>query len=292
MLIMFSTIRAIHCGMKKLTVKIGIVLALLPLNLMGAPLRVLIPIPTNDFDPTEVAISWSILNQGGVEVHFATPNGEVGSADSRMLTGKDLGILKSNMMASKAARDSYAQLINDSFFRNPHSYASIRVDDFDALILPGGHAKGMKLYLESDILQTFVVKFFDSNKPIGAICHGVVLAARSISPKTGKSVLHGRRTTALPKWMELMAWNLTRLWLGDYYRTYTHLTVEGEVSSALKDKTDFIMGPLSLNRDSLNNLDRGFVVKDGNYLSARWPGDAHLFGKTLLEMIQLKNSRD
>jgi hypothetical protein len=32
---------------------------------------------------------------------------------------------------------------------------------------------------------------------VGAICHGVLVAARRIDPATGASVLRGRRTTAL-----------------------------------------------------------------------------------------------
>jgi hypothetical protein len=41
-------------------------------------------------------------------------------------------------------------------------------------------------------------------------CHGVLLAARS-SLHSGKSVLYGKKTTALTKRMELIAWRLTRL---------------------------------------------------------------------------------
>ena len=35
-----------------------------------------------------------------------------------------------------------------------------------------------------DILQRHVVGFFGSAKPVAAICHGVLLAARSMSPAT------------------------------------------------------------------------------------------------------------
>jgi protease I len=45
----------------------------------------------------------------------------------------------------------------------------------------------------------------------------VLLAARS-SLDPGKSVLYGKKTTALTKQMELITWRLTRLYLGDYYR--------------------------------------------------------------------------
>src|SRR5438045_8840077 len=57
-----------------------------------------------------------------------------------------------------------------------------RASAFDALLLPGGHrARGMREYLESEILQRHVASFFDKEKPVAAICHGVLLAARSIS---------------------------------------------------------------------------------------------------------------
>jgi protease I len=55
------------------------------------------------------------------------------------------------------------------------------------------------------------------------------------------------------------------------------MTVEDEVRQALADPRDFVRGPVSMVRDSPTNLAAGFTVRDGNYLSARWPGDAHRF---------------
>lgn len=74
--------------------------------------------------------------------------------------------------------------------------------------------------------------------------------------------------------MELTAWSLTRAWLGDYYRTYPK-TVEDEVTAALSAPADFLRGPVSTRRDAPDHLERGFTVRDAQYLSARWPGDAH-----------------
>src|SRR5207344_2288756 len=37
--------------------------------------NVLIPIPNRNFDPTEVAVSWSVLRRLGHSVVFATPDG-------------------------------------------------------------------------------------------------------------------------------------------------------------------------------------------------------------------------
>jgi protease I len=72
------------------------------------------------------------------------------------------------------------------------------------------------------------------------------------------------------------AWALTCVYLGSYYRTYP-TTVEDEVRAALANPDDFISGPTSISRDSPTRLSAGFTVRDGNYLSARWPGDAHRF---------------
>ena len=48
--------------------------------------KVLIPIPSRDFDPTEVAVSWDVLRRLGHSVAFATPDGRPGEADDMMLT--------------------------------------------------------------------------------------------------------------------------------------------------------------------------------------------------------------
>ena len=54
----------------------------------------------------------------------------------------------------------------------------------------------MREYLESDVLQALVASFFAHDKPVAAICHGVLLAARS-RDVSGRLVLYGWRTTAL-----------------------------------------------------------------------------------------------
>ncbi len=248
-------------------------------------MTILIAISTVDFDPTEVAVPWKILRDGGQEVCFATDTGKVGEADPRMLTGEGLGLLKSLLIAQKGAQQNYRELQQDKAFLNPVCYDDIRVDEYTGLILPGGHAKGMIPYLESKTLQSFIAEFFAADKPIGAICHGVVAACRAKDLKTGKSVLHGRKTTALLKRQELLAHKLTRKKLGNYFLTYPGLTVEDEVTAALQSSDDFIPGPNPVFRDAPDKLSRGFVVRDGHYLSARWPGDAHKFGHTYLEML-------
>jgi putative intracellular protease/amidase len=112
---------------------------------------------------------------------------------------------------------------------------------------------------------------------VAAICHGVLLAARSRDPATGRSVLYRRRTTCLPKYQEQGAYLLTFWLLGRYYRAY-FAYVEDEVKDALCDAKQFERGRLTMtSRDSETNSRPAFVVEDGNYVSARWPGDAYTF---------------
>jgi hypothetical protein len=54
--------------------------------------HVLIPLPSRDFDPSEVAVSWKILSGAGYEVSFATPDGTVSSGDPLMLSGEGLDL--------------------------------------------------------------------------------------------------------------------------------------------------------------------------------------------------------
>src|SRR5260370_16941222 len=86
----------------------------------------------------------------------------------------------------------------DPNYAAPQRWDAIDAAAFDALLLPGGHrARGMRDYLESEILQGHVAGFFDDEKPVAAICHGVLLAARSISKRTGPPVLRAYHTTPL-----------------------------------------------------------------------------------------------
>ncbi|WP_431972684.1 type 1 glutamine amidotransferase domain-containing protein [Nocardia sp. bgisy134] len=247
-------------------------------------MRVLMPVPDHDFDVTEVAVPWRILTNAGHEVVFTTERaGTVPVADPRLLTGVIFGQLG----AEAEPRTFYQQLTGTPEFTATVSWSEVDVDDFDGLLLPGGHAPGMRQYLGSETLQRQVARFWTLGRPVGAICHGVLVLARSEDPATGRSVLAQRRTTCLPKYMERIAYFSTAWRLGRYYRTYPAY-VEDEVRAALDNSdTQFQRGPLELTRRGTATDDTpAFIVEDRNYLSARWPGDAYLFGRRYLALLE------
>jgi putative intracellular protease/amidase len=243
-------------------------------------------LPLSGFDPTESAVPWKALRAAGIAVTFATPDGKAAQADSR-LAGQGFGVLDFLLMTRKEDLSAYADMAQSAQFRQPLSYDEVDPAAFSGLLIPGGHAAGVKSLLESARAQAIALAFFQAGKPVAAVCHGVLLLARTIDPATGKSVLHGRRTTALTAAnMELPAWLLTAPWLGRYYRTYPQ-TVEAEVRAALAKPDDFLRGPFMARRDTQADTRAGFTVLDGNYLSARWPGDCHRFAQALVDLCTI-----
>lgn len=276
---------------------------------------VLIPIPDTDFDPTEVAVSWQVLTKHGHNVVFTTESGAQAAADDIMVTGRGLDLWSNVpglrraivvgrvLRANRDARVAYEQMLASPEYRRPTAWAGADLVDVDGLLLPGGHrARGMRSYIDSDVLQRLVCEAFSREILVAAICHGVLLAARTVDPATGRSVLYGRKTTALTWEFERRAWQIsrvTRFWDPDYYRTYVekpgepigYMSVQAEVTRALRSPNDFRdvavgspdwrMKTSGMTRDSASNARPAFVVVDGSYISARWPGDTHTFAETV-----------
>jgi len=90
----------------------------------------------------------------------------------------------------------------------------------------------------------------------------------------------------------------------EYYRTYSeaddepegYKSVESEVKRALADDADFLDVPAGTSdfkikldnrkRDTREDSRPAWVVRDRNYVSARWPGDVHTFTKQFIDMLE------
>ena len=238
------------------------------------------PLPDRDFDVTEVAVPWKLLCEAGHQVVFATEAGATPACDPLLITGVVFGKLG----ARPEPIAFYREMEQAPAFVSPKPWSECRAADFDALFLAGGHAPGMRQYLGSDQVQQLVAAFFATDKPIAAICHGVLVAARA-KGADGNSVLRGVRTTCLPKYMERSAFFSTFWRRGRYYRTYPEY-VEDEVRAALAKPEDFERGPRELSKRGTREDDtHAFVVEDGRYVSGRWPGDAYLIAKKLISRL-------
>ena len=141
-------------------------------------------------------------------------------------------------------------------------------------------------------------------KSIAAVCHGVMVLAEAthshspsspntqeelqqspgeklpVSENAGQSLLWDVETTALPAFFEHAAFWGTRLFLGDYYKTYGAGSpcVEHSVSKRLRNKKQW-KGYAGFSP---------FVVEDRKYryMSGRWPGDAALLAEKVVGMVK------
>lgn len=83
---------------------------------------------------------------------------------------------------------TYTEKVGHRFALNA-TFADVNVEDYDALIIPGGRAPEY-LRLNKDVIA-MVKYFFETNKPVAAVCHGAQLLAAA-------GVLEGRKCSAYP----------------------------------------------------------------------------------------------
>jgi protease I len=136
---------------------------------------------------------------------------------------------------------TYSEKPGHNFVLNA-TFAEVRAEAYDALVIPGGRAPEY-LRLNAEVLR-MVRHFFDENKPVAAICHGPqllaaagVLTARTCSayPAVGPDVTAcGGRYPELPvtdavtegNLVSAPAWPAHPQWLAQFLRllgtTITH----------------------------------------------------------------------
>ena len=59
----------------------------------------------------------------------------------------------------------------------------------------------------------------------------------------------------------------------------------GDFLDVPADAPDYRRKVGGLARDTFDDDRPAFVVRDGNYVSARWPGDAHTFARTFAAVL-------
>ena len=111
---------------------------------------------------------------------------------------------------------------------------------------------------------------------IGAICHGILVLARTIDPQTGRSVLFGHKVTALPLSLDRSNYLLNSRLLRRNTIAYS-CYVEEEVRACLESPDDFSHGPSIL---------VPYVVSDGNLITSRWSGEEALFSECFADALE------
>lgn len=234
-------------------------------------------------DPTETAVPYQKFRAAKYDITFVTASGSIPHCDAKMLKGLTQKLLG----ATSEACAAYDHMMADEAVQRPRKWSDddFKFTDYDILFFPGGHEKNVRQVIESPRVQKLLVDFWPSIrrdvkpvKAVAAICHGVLAVAAA--KQNGRSVLYDHvQTTTLPGVFENAAYYSTKLFLGDYYKTFGDNTenCEDMVKKELKDQAYF-----------QSSLSPGpFAVADEklNYLSGRYPADAALLAQKTIAVF-------
>src|SRR5438477_12331617 len=112
----------------------------------------------------------------------------VGHAVDAVCPGKSAGQSVRTAVHDVEGDQTYSEKPGHNFTLNA-TFDDIRPEAYDALVLPGGRAPEY-IRLNPRVLQ-IVRHFFETNKPVAAICHAMQILAAA-------GVLKGRSCTAYP----------------------------------------------------------------------------------------------
>lgn len=123
----------------------------------------------------ETMVPFQALQAVGHEVHAVCP-------------GKRAGETIATAIHDFEGDQTYSEKRGHNFTLNA-SFADVRAEQYDALVIPGG--RGPEYLRMNDQVVDLVRHFFVTDKPVAAICHGAQLLA-------GARMLEGKRCSAYP----------------------------------------------------------------------------------------------
>jgi protease I len=131
---------------------------------------------TGDFaEDYETMVPFQMLQMVGYEVHAVCP-------------GKKKGDTIKTAIHDFEGDQTYSEKPGHNFMLN-HSFESVDLEDYAGLVIAGGRAPEY-LRLNADVLE-YTRHFFETNKPVAAICHAIQIL-------TAAGVVKGRKLTAYP----------------------------------------------------------------------------------------------
>jgi putative intracellular protease/amidase len=133
----------------------------------------------------EFARPYKMLTDAGHEVVVATPNGNTPSVDMMSLRPSMAG-------GEQGALDLEAIIRDAEVMRRPIKLSDVRLEDYDAVYLPGGHGPMQDMAFDADAGRLLTAQLA-SGKPLAIVCHAP--AAMLATRIHGESPFKGYRVT-------------------------------------------------------------------------------------------------
>ncbi|MFJ7150352.1 type 1 glutamine amidotransferase domain-containing protein [Streptomyces sp. NPDC100445] len=202
----------------------------------------------------EFAMPYQKLTEAGHEVVVGTPGGVVPTVDMMSLRPSMAG-------GEEGALELEAVIRSAETMRRPLKLSDVRLEDYDAVYLPGGHGPMADLAVDADAGRLLTAQLA-SGKPLAIVCHApsAILATRI----QGESPFAGYRVTCFTDEEEA----------GVGLASVAPWLLETELRE--KVGVDFSRGPIW----------EPYMVEDRNLITGQNPHSATVLADRLLELLK------
>jgi putative intracellular protease/amidase len=201
----------------------------------------------------EFARPYKAITDAGHEVVVATPGGTTPNVDM-------MSLRPSMADGDKGALELEEIIRSAEVMRRPLQLSDVRLEDYDAVYLPGGHGPMQDLAFDADVGRLLTAQLA-SGKPLAIVCHApaAILATRI----HGESPFKGYRVTCF--------------------------TNDEEEGVGLADKTQWLLED-ELKEKVGVQFSRGpiwepYMVEDRNLVTGQNPHSAAVLAERLLEIL-------
>ncbi|MBS2029759.1 MAG: type 1 glutamine amidotransferase domain-containing protein [Deltaproteobacteria bacterium] len=206
----------------------------------------------------EFANPYKILTDAGQEIVVASPNGDIPVPDMMSLRPSMAGGIEGALELETIIRSAEA-------LRRPLKLSDVRLEDYDAVYLPGGHGPMSDLAFDADAGRLLTAQL-NSGRPLFIVCHGpaAMLATRihGVSPFKGRHV--------------------------------TGFTNEEEAAVGLAARATWLLETDLVEKVGVKftrgEIWKPYMVQDKNLVTGQNPASAAVLAKKLLEVLKERRS--
>jgi putative intracellular protease/amidase len=201
----------------------------------------------------EFANPYKIVTDAGHDVVVATPNGVTPNVDMMSLRPDMAG-------GPQGALELEAIIRSAEEMRRPLKLSDVRLEDYDAVYLPGGHGPMADLAFDADAGRLLTAQL-TSGRPLFIVCHGP--AAMLSTRVRGVSPFKGYRVTCFTNEEEEAVGVASKAtWL---------------LETELKEKIGVAF--------SRGEIWKPYMVEDRNLVTGQNPHSAAILGRRMLEVL-------
>lgn len=190
----------------------------------------------------------------GYKIQLASPLGGEPPIDPRSLLTENLTPPNRRFHEDQQVQEA---------FKNTLPLSEVDADEYDAVFYPGGHGPMWDL-AEDERNADLLLRFYEQEKPIGAVCHGPAAFLKAADRKP--EMLKGKKVTAFS--------NMEERGVG----LYSHIPFK------LEDR----LQELGADYQSATVPFTSKVVQDGLIITGQNPASAERTAQTLIEYLEVQ----